>query len=559
MSVAAASPSPTGPTPAASTPTDSSSPPPSPTTSASTSPTGTDSTSPTPSSSGSPTTTPSGTPTASHTETPAPTPTPRPTHSTTVPVATKPAAATSDLPPATIVVAVVVLVAAAVVLLVARRRARAAVPLPDPAPLEASDPATMVTFLSSLGEAMIDSGDPVTHVQDSLRRVAHANHVSAGGIVVLPTALIVSLPGENALQTSVTVAGTSRLRLDQIDEVFALSEDAAAGAVRPRDGLARLTDIRTRPEPYPQWLSVVGHAVLTAGLAIILGGTLLDVAVAAALGVAVGVGHAVARRYTIAYEVFVPVVSSFAVALVVFLLPRTGLDVGVAAPLIAPLVMFLPGALLTTSVIELATGQMVSGASRLAAGAMQLTLLALGILVAAQLVGVPAGIGRSEPPFGDLAPWVGVAVFGVGLVVHRSARRESTGWILLVLYVAYAGQVIGGFLLGGTLSAFVGAFLMTPVAVYVARLRSGPSVLVSFLPAFWLLVPGALGLVGLTQVLAEHSSGMDSLLTAGATMLGIAFGVLLGLAAASGMTTMAQTVALPWGTRERAREEQHRG
>src|SRR5262249_21201876 len=161
-------------------------------------------------------------------------------------------------------------------------------------------------------------------------------------------------------------------------------------------------------------------------------------AVAASLGVAVGVAHAATRRYPFAYGVFLPVLSSFAVALIVFLLPRTGLDVGIQAPLIAPLVMFLPGALLTTSVIELATGQMISGASRLATGAMQLTLLALGILVAAQLVGVPAaGIGAPAHPLGDLSPWLGVAVFGVGLVVHRSARRESTGWILLVLYVAY--------------------------------------------------------------------------------------------------------------------------
>jgi uncharacterized membrane protein YjjP (DUF1212 family) len=451
------------------------------------------------------------------------------------------------------VVALLVLVAAAVVLVVAGRRSgRRGVPVPGAvpavdAPAAAQTPATMVTFLTGLGEAMIDSGDPVTHVQDSLRRVAHTIGVSAAGIVVLPTALIVSLPGETTLETSVTVAGTSRLRLDQIDEVFELAEDAAVGTVGPVEGLVRLRAVRSRPEPYPPALRVVGHAVLTVGLALILGGTVLDFTVAAALGVLVGVAHVATARYTFAAQVFLPVLSSFGVALIVFLLPRTGLDVGITGPLIAPLVMFLPGALLTTSVIELATGQMVSGASRLAAGAMQLTLLALGILVAAQLVGVPAasGIGRTSNPLTDLAPWVGVAVFGVGLVVHRSARREATGWILLVLYVAYAGQVLGGFLLGGTLSAFAGALLMTPVAVYVARLRSGPSVLVSFLPAFWLLVPGALGLVGLTQILgAEHAVGLDSLLTAGATMIGIAFGVLLGLAAATGMTAVAHAAPL---------------
>ena len=37
---------------------------------------------------------------------------------------------------------------------------------------------------------------------------------------------------------------------------------------------------------------------------------------------------------------------------------------------------------------------------------------------------------------------------------------------------------------------------MTPVALAVARLPGGPPSQVTFLPAFWLLVPGAIGLIG---------------------------------------------------------------
>jgi uncharacterized membrane protein YjjB (DUF3815 family) len=126
-----------------------------------------------------------------------------------------------------------------------------------------------------------------------------------------------------------------------------------------------------------------------------------------------------------------------------------------------------------------------------------------------------------------------VAVFGVGAVVHHCACPASTGWILLVLYVAYAGQVIGGPFFGGVLSAFFGALVMTPVATFAATQKSGPPTLVSFLPAFWLLIPGALGLVGVAKYLGdERIDGAASLITAGATMVGIALGVLLGLTTA---------------------------
>ena len=110
------------------------------------------------------------------------------------------------------------------------------------------------------------------------------------------------------------------------------------------------------------------------------------------------------------------------------------------------------------------------------------------------------------------------------------ARPSSIGWILLVLYVAYGGQMLGGLFFGGVLSAFMGAAAMTPVADLVARQRTGPPAIVSFTPAFWLLVPGALGLVGVAALLNGDSTGTTTLITTVETMVAIALGVLVGRA-----------------------------
>ena len=53
-------------------------------------------------------------------------------------------------------------------------------------------------------------------------------------------------------------------------------------------------------------------------------------------------------------------------------------------------------------------------------------------------------------------------------------------------------------------SGFVGALAMTPVAYVVATRPTGPPATVTFLPAFWLLVPGALGLIGVTEIATEN-------------------------------------------------------
>jgi len=74
--------------------------------------------------------------------------------------------------------------------------------------------------------------------------------------------------------------------------------------------------------------------------------------------------------------------------------------------------------------------------------------------------------------------------------------------------------------------AFTGALLMTPFVMVVAGRPSGPPTLVTFLPAFWLLVPRAGVLAGVTRYLGDNRiDGVNSLVTAGTTMIGIAFGV----------------------------------
>jgi len=228
-----------------------------------------------------------------------------------------------------------------------------------------------------------------------------------------------------------------------------------------------------------------------------------------------------------------PIVSALVVSSLVLLLAKSGLDIEVIPAVVAPLVTFLPGGALTTAVIELAAGDMVAGASRLVLGVMQLVLLAFGIVGGAQLVGLPDAdiLARSaEFPLGVAAPWAGVLAYGIGVYFHFSSRAGSLRWMLLVLYVAYAGQVVGGLVFGAPLSGLVGAMLMTPVAVFVATQPTGPPALVNFLPAFWLLVPGAIGLVGVTGILSQTEvASTASLGTTVVAIVSVAVGVVLGL------------------------------
>jgi uncharacterized membrane protein YjjP (DUF1212 family) len=391
-------------------------------------------------------------------------------------------------------------------------------------------------FLVALGEAMIDAATPVTQVVQSLSAVARVNGRPDTELIVLSTALMVSTSDGQQIQTAASAAGSRSLTLAQIDAVFDIVSDAERGDITPAQGIRRLRMAREVAPAFTPMQRSIGYVAMAMGLALVLHAGWIELALTGLLGAGVGTVLRFAGRLDALYRPFVPVACSLAVSIAVFALADTSADIGVVPPLVAPLVMFLPGALLTTAVIELATGEMISGAGRLAAGAMQLVLLAVGIVAGAQVVGVRADsiVEVSRNPLGVAAPWLGVAVFGVGAVVHLCARPTAAPWILLVLYVAYAGQVAGGAILGPALSGFCGAMLMTPFAVLIATRPTGPYPFVSFLPAFWLLVPGALGLVGVSQILADNRvDGTSTLLTTVVAMVGIALGVLLGLGIAS--------------------------
>ena len=358
--------------------------------------------------------------------------------------------------------------------------------------------------------------------------------------MVLPTALMITLgpPGGTSIDSIPQLGGA--LRLDQISALYELVHEAERGEVEPAEGLGRIEHILETPPRHGAVVTVAAYSAMTVGLCLILQPTPSDVAIAAGLGAIVGmIAHAAHGRQTL--TVFVPMLAAMIVAGLSF----EAVQHGVADPglrtLIAPLVVFLPGAVLTTATVELASGEMVAGASRLVFGTVQLLLLAFGIVAGVELAGLPTEAVVGDEPanlLGWWAPWLGVIVFGIAAALHFSAPRGSLRWLMVVLAAAWIGQLAGGELVGDEVSGFFGALAMTPVALAIARLPGGPPSQVTFLPAFWLLVPGALGLIGVTQVVGDPAAAsIEDLVKPLGSIVSIALGVLCGVSAYRGLAS----------------------
>src|SRR5690349_19003989 len=86
------------------------------------------------------------------------------------------------------------------------------------------------------------------------------------------------------------------VRYDQSFPLSQLVARAPTGSISPADGIAHLNRIRNQRSRFPAWVTIIGYAVQSTGLALILQPTPWSLIGAAILGLMVGALAAVGRR-----------------------------------------------------------------------------------------------------------------------------------------------------------------------------------------------------------------------------------------------------------------------
>jgi uncharacterized membrane protein YjjP (DUF1212 family) len=380
-------------------------------------------------------------------------------------------------------------------------------------------------FVAALGAAMSAANYPVTMVHRVMEQTARAYGLDHEFLALPNYVQVGSASGEG-----IYIANPDfNVRYDQSFPLAKLVAQAPSGTVSPADGMAEIDRIRNLDKRFPVWITVIGYAVQSVGLALILQPTPWSLYGAAVLGLLVGVLSVIGRRNE-AIGYMLPTVCAFLVAYIVFRFEsRWHVGTDSLRALAAPLATFLPGAAITLAVIELATNHVVSGASRLVAGFMQIAQLAFGILIAAQIAGIPDAslITTQLNRLGPWAPFLGVLVYGLGIWLNFAPPAKFLPWMVLMLYVAYAGQWVGNELLGSYASGFGGGMTLILFALAISHRPNTPPTMSLVVPGFWLLVPGSLGFMGITQLLGTHSSAVFTATLI--SMMSIAIGVQTGL------------------------------
>lgn len=395
-------------------------------------------------------------------------------------------------------------------------------------------------LLAYLGAAMIAGGQPVHEVEDELKSVATSMGHPLAQIGATPTGLTLGLePGAAATFESVD----GPMRLDQSAVVADVRRGLVARTLSVDEAFARLGTLRSLPHHYPQWVQDVSWPVIAIGIAMLLQPGWPNILAAAIGGVVVMLLVKLAGRVRLA-ATLLPTIAAFTVGAGVFAAAQAGWLDGPLRTLLAPLAVLLPGALMVTGMSELAAGAMVAGSARLTFGTVQLLMFSLGILAATTALGVGPELLVNER-VNQLDWWgppVGLALICVGVCLNEGASMRLLPAIGLVVAAAFGAQIAGQHVSGAVLGGFFGAIAGSLGASLVAYLRPQLPRLVVFLPAFWVLVPGSLGLLSVTSVGIDPEQGARTVVDVAAVICALALGLLFGSALAQAVIGRAERV-----------------
>ena len=229
------------------------------------------------------------------------------------------------------------------------------------------------------GEIMLVSGAETYRVEDTMRRMLATSHLETIEVIVISTAIIITLDDKSIDTISITKrAGEKSTNLGNICEVNAVSREYCAGKITLEDAYARLKTVSSTKN-YSSGIVDLCTLGTVGFFTMVLGGTWLDTIIAVLCGTSLLLCKIVFQKRPMSgfiYNLTSVALGAFAAAIIQALfhlqLNMETLVTGIAMPL-------LPGAAVTNAIRDTLQGDYISGAGRIVEAFVIAISLGVGI------------------------------------------------------------------------------------------------------------------------------------------------------------------------------------
>lgn len=382
-----------------------------------------------------------------------------------------------------------------------------------------------VALVLELGRTLQECGVSAPTLENALARLAQHLDLE-GAVYATPTGFLASLRKEGLPgKTYLIRADAGDSRLERLAEAEGLVDLVLQDRLDVATARRRLGELAARPGRYPAPGVISAYGLASLGMAVIFGGGWREAVLGTLVGLLVGAAAwAAGRRRASArlLPVLGGVISSLGGALLGRLLPSASHPILV----ISGIIVLVPGLGLLVSMQELGTGNLVAGTARLAGTFLVFLLLAFGVGLGQRLGGAWL-VGAFQPP-APLPSWTYVpalALAALGFLVVFQSRPRDYPWTLGACILAWGIAALGTRALGPEAGAGLAALALGAACNQYARRTRRPAAVLQ-LPALMLILPGSLGVKGLSLMLQGRTldglqAGFGALTVTVALMLGL--------------------------------------
>ncbi|HZT12817.1 MAG TPA: threonine/serine exporter family protein [Candidatus Baltobacteraceae bacterium] len=352
--------------------------------------------------------------------------------------------------------------------------------------------------------------------------------LSAAGVLGLqveilshPTDVMIAIGPRYAQQIVMLRLDPGRVNLRKLAFLNELFDGLQAGTIALTQAVEQLREIDALCPPPPGLITVLGLSGVAVGVAVLLGGGVNEIVVAAFIGAATGVLSFLAGRSGIVNHLF-EVIAAFVATIAVAAYSHWISPVNLYVSIVAGVVVLLPGYSLTLALNELANQDLIAGTARL--GRVLAILLSLGcgaflgLAVAGTAFTQTAEVRPHPIPAGYWA--AAVVLLSAGLSVDLDARLRDFAWVFLSCVVALGTTYALRNAAAHQVAPFIAALVCGLVANGGARFLRVPQP-VLLVPAIHVLVPGALSYQSVLWIVSAHNYEDAATLAANAVIAAI--------------------------------------
>jgi uncharacterized membrane protein YjjP (DUF1212 family) len=393
---------------------------------------------------------------------------------------------------------------------------------------------TRIGFVAELARRLHQYGTASQRLEEAVTAVAEKLGMVCQ-VLATPTGITLSL-GEAASaddplsrHTLIVRVNPGEVHLKLLARVDDIADDVSSGVLDLGEGFRQLRALRDALSPRGKAVTIFGFGLASAGVATLLNSAMLDVAVAAGIGMFIGLLSLLSQGRPHVQAAF-EAIAALAATLLTAAFAHHVAPLNQQSVVLASLIVLLPGLALTTAVAELASQQLSAGTARFAGAMATLLKLTFGAVAGTQLallLGLQAELpGLAQVP--AWAHWVGLLGASYAFAVLFRAGRRDYPLVMAAAWLGYLSAYIGRVQFGPEFAVFLGGLVVGAVSNAYARWASRPGALIR-VPGIILLVPGSVGFRSLSFVF-EHDVflGVDTTFHLIAALASLVAGLLFG-------------------------------